>query len=154
RNPLFDVLVLLQNTPSEIPDLPGLRVDEVRSPITTATHDLTIEFQMDGDELLGAVEYNTDLFDAATIDRMTGHLVVLLDAITTSSQRRLGELPLWEAEERDRVLVEWNDTALAVPAATFPELFEAQAARTPDATALVCGAQRLTFAELNARANR
>ncbi|MFL6140895.1 MAG: non-ribosomal peptide synthase/polyketide synthase [Labedaea sp.] len=154
RNPLFDVLVLLQNTPSEIPDLPGLRVDEVRSPIVTATHDLTIEFQEYGDQLLGAVEYNVDLFDAATIDRLTGHLVVLLDAVAADPNQRLADLPLWDEAERTRVLVDWNDTALDVPAATFPALFAAQVARTPDATALVFGERRQSFAELNARANR
>ncbi|HEU5111214.1 MAG TPA: amino acid adenylation domain-containing protein, partial [Micromonosporaceae bacterium] len=154
RNPLFDVIVLLQNTPDEIPELSGLVVDEVQLPIVTASHDLTFEFEESGGLLRGAVEYNTDLFDAATVERMTGHLLMLLSAIADGPDRALGELPLLTAPERQRVLVDWNDTALAVPETTFPELFAAQVARTPEATALVFGAERLTFAELDARANR
>jgi non-ribosomal peptide synthetase component F len=154
RNPLFDVIVLLQNTPSEIPDLSGLVVDEVQLPIVTASHDLTFEFEESGERLRGAVEYNTDLFDAATIERMTGHLLMLLSVIADGPDRMLGELPLLTAPERQRVLVQWNDTALEVPESTFPELFAAQAARTPEAIALVFCEDRLSFAELDARANR
>jgi amino acid adenylation domain-containing protein/non-ribosomal peptide synthase protein (TIGR01720 family) len=154
RNPLFDVMVLLQNTASEVPDLAGLRVEEVDLPLTTSTCDLTFEFQEYDDVLRGAVEYNTDLFDPGTIERMVDRLVVLLTGIASAPSSALAELPLLDAAEEQRVLVEWNDTALDVPDTTFPHLFEAQARRTPDAIALVCQGVRLTFGELNARANR
>ena len=154
RNPLFDVMVMLQNTSSEVPDLPGLRVDEVGLPVTTAGFDLTIEFQETGGALRGAVEYNTDLFDPATIERLVGQLLVLLDGIAADPARPLAELPLLPTQERNLVLTVWNDTDLPVPAVTFPELFEAQVARTPDATALVFHGERIGYAELNARANR
>ncbi|TWP50722.1 amino acid adenylation domain-containing protein [Lentzea tibetensis] len=149
RNPLFDVMVLLQNTAGEVPDIPGLAVSEVRLPVVTSTCDLTIEFQEQGDVLRGAFEYNTGLFDAGTIERMAHHLVVLLTEVAAGRP-----VTMLDDAERDRVLTAWNDTALDVPALPFPRLFEAQAARTPDATALVCEDERLTFAELDARANR
>ncbi|SMD26149.1 non-ribosomal peptide synthetase [Kibdelosporangium aridum] len=144
RNPLFDVMVLLQNTPESVPRLNGLQVDEVVVPVVSAACDMTFEFQEHDDVLLGAVEYNTDLFDAATIERLVDHLRTLLAAI--EGDRRLGTLLAAD----DRI----PTTTVAVPDATYPELFEAQAARTPDKTALVFRDEVLTFAELNARANR
>ncbi|WP_433273364.1 non-ribosomal peptide synthase/polyketide synthase [Actinosynnema sp. CS-041913] len=149
RNALFDVMVLLQNTASEIPPLPGLRVEELPLPLSTSTCDVTFEFGESGGELLGAVEYSTDLFDAATIDRMTRHLVALLAGVTAAPDRPIAEILLVSGDEPDAY-----GKALVVPDTTFPAVFEAQAARTPHATALVCGDTRLTYAEVDAQANR
>ncbi|HEY2724811.1 MAG TPA: amino acid adenylation domain-containing protein [Pseudonocardiaceae bacterium] len=158
RNPLFDVMLLLQNTPRDAAGLPGLDVEDVPLPMVTSGCDLTFEFQESGAVLRGAVEYNTDLFDADTIARMIGHLQLLLAGIAAAPDRPLADLPLLTAEERRQVLVEWNDTALDVAGELFHESFEAQVSRTPDATALVFrpgpGGTSLTFAELDARANR
>ncbi|MGH4024300.1 MAG: non-ribosomal peptide synthetase, partial [Pseudonocardiaceae bacterium] len=154
RNPLFDVMVLLQNTPDDGPGLPGLDVEELTLPVVTSGCDLTFEFQESGAVLGGAVEYNTDLFDAATIERMVGQLQVLLAAVAANPDLPLADLPLLTEDERHQVLVEWNDTALAVPGLTFTELFEAQVMRTPQETALVFGDTVLDYAELNAWANR
>nr|QEO74596.1 condensation domain-containing protein [uncultured bacterium] len=154
RNPLFDVMVLLQNAPHRAPGLPGLDATELAPPMMTSTCDMTFEFQERDGTLAGAVEYDSDLFDRATVARMTDHLLVLLDAVTAEPDRPLHALPLMTGDERDRVLREWNATGLAVPALTLPEVFEATVARVPDAIALVCGDTRFTFAELNARANR
>ncbi|MGH3991339.1 MAG: non-ribosomal peptide synthetase, partial [Pseudonocardiaceae bacterium] len=100
------------------------------------------------------LDYDPALFDAATIERMAGHLQVLLAGIAADAERPIARLPLLGEAERERVLEVWNDTALEVPAVTFPGVFEAQVARTPEATALVCGEVALSFAELNAWANR
>ena len=154
RNPLFDVMVLLQNTPDDGSGLPGLDVEELTLPVVTSGCDLTFEFQESGAVLGGAVEYNTDLFDAATIERMVGQLQVLLAAVAADPDLPLADLPLLTDEERHQVLVEWNDTALAVPGLTFTGSFEAQVRDTPHATALVCGDVALDYAELNVRANR
>ncbi|HEX2300339.1 MAG TPA: amino acid adenylation domain-containing protein, partial [Pseudonocardiaceae bacterium] len=154
RHPLFDVTLLLQNTPDDGPGLPGLDVEELTLPVVTSGCDLTFEFQESGGELGGAVEYNTDLFDAATIERMVGQLQVLLAAVAANPDLPLADLPLLTDDERHQVLVEWNDTALAVPGQTFTELFEAQVLRTPRDTALVCGDTVLDYQELNAWANR
>nr|AAM47273.1 peptide synthetase ScpsB [Saccharothrix mutabilis subsp. capreolus] len=149
RNALFDVMVLVQNTASEVPELPGLRVEELAVPTVSALCDLTFEFGESGGDLLAAVEYSTDLFDAATVERMCRHLVALLAAVAADPDRPLREVSLLLGDEPSP-----HGPTLDVPDTTFPALFEAQAARTPDATALVCGDDRLTFAELDARANR
>ncbi|MDQ2586489.1 non-ribosomal peptide synthase/polyketide synthase [Saccharothrix yanglingensis] len=149
RNALFDAMVLLQNTGGALPELPGLRAEEVPLPLLTATCDLTFEFDEHDGGLRGAVEYSTDLFDADTVDRMSRHLLTLLAGVTAEPHRPLAEIPLLLGDEPDGF-----GGTLDVPATPFPVLFEEQAARTPEATALVCGPTRLTFAEVDARANR
>ena len=154
RSPLFQVMVVLQNLRQDPLRLPGLQVAEMAPPETAAAVDISIDFIEREGGLAGAITYNTDLFDAGTVARMAGQLGLLLSGIAADPDRPVGELPLLGAEERGRVLGEWNDTGAEVPAATFPELFEAQAARRPDATALVCGQVAFSYGELNARANR
>ncbi|MET8178288.1 non-ribosomal peptide synthase/polyketide synthase [Streptomyces sp. NPDC005336] len=154
RTPLFQVMVALHNLGSEVPSLPGLAVEAVRMPGRTAGFDLGIDFVEHRDALTGFVEYNTDLFDAATVERMARQLRLLLEAVAEDPGRPVGELPLLAAEERRTVLEKWNDTALPVADTTYPRLFEDQAARTPHATALVAPEGGWDFAELNARANR
>ncbi|MEV0677472.1 non-ribosomal peptide synthase/polyketide synthase [Actinosynnema sp. NPDC050436] len=149
RNALFDVMVLVQNTGTEVPALPGLRVGELPLPLSTATCDLTFEFGEADGELHGAVEYSTDLFDAGTVDRVSRHLVALLAEVVADPDRPTATIPLVLGDEPDH-----RGTTRPVPDTTFPALFEAQAVRTPDATALVCGETRLTYAEVDARANR
>ncbi|SDI12834.1 non-ribosomal peptide synthase domain TIGR01720/amino acid adenylation domain-containing protein [Actinokineospora alba] len=153
RNPLFDVLVLLQNAQRGLPAFPGLAVAEVDLRRWAANFDLSVEFAERADHLDCVLEYSSDLFDAATVERMAGHLLVLLDAIAAAPDRPLAELP-WLTDGEKAALDTWNDTALEVPPTTYPALFEAQARRTPGMTALVCGEESLTYAELNARANR
>ncbi|MEU7481581.1 non-ribosomal peptide synthase/polyketide synthase [Lentzea sp. NPDC042327] len=154
RTPLFQAMVILQNTPDAAPDLPGLQVEDLPLPVVAANFDLTWEFQEDSDALHAAVNYNTDLFDLATVERMAGHLRVLLTAAVADPDRPLSDLPLMDEDEQRAVLHEWNDTAHAVPDATITELFEAQVVRTPEATAVVDGGETWTYAQLNARANR
>ncbi|SES14724.1 non-ribosomal peptide synthase domain TIGR01720/amino acid adenylation domain-containing protein [Lentzea xinjiangensis] len=154
RTPLFQTMVILQNTPDAAPDLPGLHVEDLPLPVVAANFDLTWEFQQDEDALHAAVNYNTDLFDASTVERMAGHLRVLLTAVVADPDRSLADLPLMDQEEQRDVLHAWNDTAHPVPDATITHLVEAQVARTPDATAVVDGGAVWTYAELNARANR
>ncbi|MCA1682141.1 MAG: condensation domain-containing protein, partial [Actinobacteria bacterium] len=83
RAPLFQVMVVLQNTPTQTPQLPGLQVEGLQLPWATASFDVSIDFQEQGDVLAGVLEYNTDLFDAVTIERMAQHLLVLLEGIAT-----------------------------------------------------------------------
>ncbi|RKT55884.1 non-ribosomal peptide synthase/polyketide synthase [Saccharothrix australiensis] len=149
RNALFDVMVLVQNTGDAAPVLPGVVATELPLPLTTATCDLTFEFGESDGALLGAVEYSTDLFDAATVDRMARHLVALLAGVAAAPDRPLSAIPLLSGDEPDP-----RGRVTDVPHTTFPALFEAQAARTPHATAVVCGDTRLTYAEVDERANR
>ncbi|CAM5733182.1 Non-ribosomal peptide synthetase OS=Streptomyces fumanus OX=67302 GN=GCM10018772_19050 PE=4 SV=1 [Streptomyces fumanus] len=154
RNPLFDVMVLLHPAPPTAPDPHGLSASPVAVPRRAATFDLSVEFVPDGDGLTGLLEYRTDLFDAATAARMADQLLRTLDGAAADPDRPLGALPLLSPEQERQVTHDWNATALAVPEETLPELFARQAARTPDATALVAGDVRLDHATLDARADR
>ncbi|WP_254897273.1 non-ribosomal peptide synthetase [Amycolatopsis sp. Hca4] len=153
RTPLFEVMVTLQNAGTHLPALAGLTATELALPMTTAGFDLSVEFEERADGLRGLLNYNTDLFDAATVQRFAEHLTVLLAAVVADPDRPVDTLPL-PAAEHDRVVTAWNATERPEPAATVVGLFEAQAARTPHATAVVSGGTTLTFAELNTRANR
>ncbi|MBO4275797.1 condensation domain-containing protein, partial [Microbispora triticiradicis] len=153
RNPLFDVMVLWQDSARGAPAFAGLRAEDVVVERRASTFDLTVEFHERGGELAVSVEYSTDLFDAGTIERMAEHLGVLLAAVAADPTRPLAELPL--AGEAEQALVaSWNATGAPVPEAVLPALFEAQVARTPDAVAVSCGGVELSYRELDARADR
>ncbi|QUQ65086.1 non-ribosomal peptide synthase/polyketide synthase [Kutzneria sp. CA-103260] len=148
RTPLFQVMVVLQNAPQATPQLPGIEVEDVALPLTTANFDVTIEFQEQDGELLVAVTYNADLFEADTIGRLTEHLGVLLVGIAEAPESVIADLPLLTDAER-RQLAAWNNSAVATKPRTLAELVEEQVLRTPDALAV----NELTYAELNGRAN-
>ncbi|MGY3199992.1 amino acid adenylation domain-containing protein/non-ribosomal peptide synthase protein (TIGR01720 family) [Streptomyces sp. TE5632] len=154
RNPLFDVMVLLHPAPPAAPDPHGLATAPVAVPRQAATFDLSVEFVPDGDGLTGLLEYRTDLFDAATAERMADQLLRTLDGAAAEPDRPLGALPLLSPRQTRQVTRDWNATARPVPEETVPELFARQAARTPHATALVAGDVRLDYATLDARADR
>ncbi|MGV9251183.1 non-ribosomal peptide synthase/polyketide synthase [Streptomyces sp. NPDC003697] len=154
RNPLFDVMVLLHPAPPAAPAPHGLTTSPVTVPRQAATFDLSVEFVPDGEGLTGLLEYRTDLFEASTARRMAEQLLRTLEGVAARPERPLGALPLLSPGEERRVTREWNATDLPVPDTTYPELFERQVRRTPHATALVAGGDRLDYATLNARANR
>ncbi|MCA1682225.1 MAG: amino acid adenylation domain-containing protein, partial [Actinobacteria bacterium] len=151
---MFDAMIVLQNAPDQAAELPGLQVEHVELPVVTAHFDLTVHFEELDGALYGALIYNTDLFDLVTVERMVGHLQRLLAGIVAEPDRPLGELVMMSPAETQQVLEAWNDTDREVPVAALPELFEAQVARTPDETAVVFEGVELSYAELNARANR
>ena len=153
--PVFQVLFALQNTPSAVPEFEGLRVSRLATRSTVSKYDLTLMAAEDEAGLAATFEYNTDLFDEATIIRMAGHLQHLLQAIIDAPDRPVGQLPLMNAAERRRLLTQWNDTHVELPQQqTIHQLIEAQADRVPDAIAVESGDQRLTYAQLDTRANR
>ncbi|MGH3823001.1 MAG: amino acid adenylation domain-containing protein, partial [Pseudonocardiaceae bacterium] len=154
RTPLFQAMVVLQNTPGHNPELTGLDVSGVALPTTTTQFDLTVQFHETGSALAATLTYNTDLFDATTIQRMAQHLLVLLAGIAADPDQSVARLPVLTGVERDQLLVGWNDTDRAVPGATLPELFAAQVAADPRAEAVRCGPATLSYAELDQRANR
>src|SRR5262249_36245621 len=105
--------------------------------------------------LRGTVVYSTDLFDAATIERLVGHYVTSLQGVVADDDQRISALPLLTEAERRQLLVEWNDPAVAYPRdKCVHELFEEQVERTPSAVALVFEGQELTYRQLNERANQ
>ncbi|WP_338933118.1 amino acid adenylation domain-containing protein [Streptomyces netropsis] len=159
RHPLFQVMLTLSRAEEATLSLPGLTCTEEHLDWKVAKFDLSADFREnytpDGNAagIDGALEYATSLFDRATADHIADALPRLLRQLVSAPQRPIGEADPLSAEHRHQALVAWNDTARPVSPATVPELFEAQAARTPRATAVVCGNTRLTFAELNDRAN-
>jgi amino acid adenylation domain-containing protein len=155
RNPLFQVMCVLHNTPRQALELSGLTVHRLEIDPGTARFDLTLDFWETPEGLYGRFEYSTDLFDATTITRMAGHLQTLLEGSVADPQQRLSQLPLLTADERQCVLMEWNTTTAPYPAdKCLQSIFEAQVTRTPDAIAVVCGDETLTYRALNRRANQ
>ncbi|MEO5731668.1 MAG: amino acid adenylation domain-containing protein, partial [Byssovorax sp.] len=155
RSPLFQVIFTMQNAPVEAIDLAGLELRAVKAASATVKFDLTFVMGEIPSGLGVSIEYNADLFDASTIERMLGHLGTLLESVAKTPSARLGELQLLRDEERQRLLGAWNDTAAAFSTdEAIHELFEAQADATPEQLALVAGHDRLTFRELDRRANQ
>ncbi|HEX7239950.1 MAG TPA: amino acid adenylation domain-containing protein, partial [Longimicrobiaceae bacterium] len=155
HNPLFQVLFALQNLERGEARLGDLRVEAVGGGAETTQFDLALGMVEEGEGLRGSVSYRTELFDPETVDRMLGHFALLLDRAAAEPDRPLSSLPLLAAAEREEVLVRWNDARLDGPADfCLHQPFEAQAARTPGAVAVVHGAERVTYAALNAASNR
>ncbi|MEW5860344.1 MAG: amino acid adenylation domain-containing protein [Cyanobacteriota bacterium] len=153
--PLFQVMFALHTAPKTALQLPGLSLSLVEVETDTAMFDLTLEITDTEQGLTGSLEYNTDLFDEATITRMLGHLQTLLEGIVANPDRRLSDLPLLTEAERHQLLVEWNQTQTDYPAdRCFHQLFEQQVEKTPDAVAIVFENQHLTYKQLNERANQ
>lgn len=155
RTPLFQVVFALQNAPLAAAELPGLKLTPVAVPGGTAKFDLVFVLQETPQGLAGSIEYNTDLFDAATISRWSEHFRVLLEGIVANPDTPVAELPLLAPHERRRLLVAWNQTRSRDPfAACVVDAFETCAARTPQALAIADADGSWTYGELNTRANR
>ncbi|HJP74821.1 MAG TPA: amino acid adenylation domain-containing protein [Pseudonocardiaceae bacterium] len=153
-NPFFQVMLAWQVRPPA-PELPGLAVEVETLATSTAKFDLFFNMIPDLDG--GAdcrLEYATDLFDHETVEGIGRRFVRVLGELVADAEARVGGLGVLDAGEQDLVLRQFNDTTVELPELTVPELFEAQVASTPDATALVCDGRTLTYAELDARANR
>ncbi len=152
---LFQVMFVLQNALTGQLEILGVTITSEEHEISTSMFDLTLSMEETEQGLKGGLNYNTDLFDAATITRMVGHFQTLLEGIVANPQQRVAQLPLLTASEQHQLLVEWNDTRVEYPSKTcIHHLFEAQVERTPDAVAVVFEGQQLTYRELNAKANQ
>ena len=160
RHPLFQVMIGDEGIAAVDWQLPGLRITAEPVPDVAAKFDLTLGFRQDRDAdgtpagISASLEYAEDLFDQATVQDLAGRLTRLLRQAVRDPGRRVGEFDLLTIAERRRLLLDWNDTTRPLPAATVPELFEQQAAHTPDAPAVLSADAELTYGELNARANR
>ncbi len=155
HTPLFQTMFVLQNAPMSALELPNLTLSLLESDSATAQFDLTLDMTETESGLIGSLEYNTDLFQESTIERMAGHLQTLLEAIVANPQQRLSQLPLLTASEQHQLLRQWNNTEVVYPAnQCIHELFEQQVERTPNAVAVVYENQQLTYRELNAKANQ
>jgi amino acid adenylation domain-containing protein len=154
-SPLFQVMLTLQNTPAEALILPGLELRLFPTEMGTAKFDLTLSMVERPDGLAGGLEYNTDLFDGSTVDRMLSHFQSLLEQVAADPQASVADLPLLSQAERHQLAIEWSDTSAAYPRqAPLYERIARQAARSPDLIAVTFGDERLTYGELEAEANR
>jgi amino acid adenylation domain-containing protein len=155
RQPIFQVLFALQNMSRERLQLPGLQLSRTDAEHVTAKFDLSLYLQEAEHGWGGIVEYATELFERSTIERFVGHFQTLLAGIAAEPDCPVSGLPLLGKAERHRLLVEWNDTAADYPSdKCVHELFAAQAARTPDAVAVLYEGQHLTYGELDQRSNQ
>ena len=160
RHPLFQVMLAFQNTPEAVLELPGIvaRLEPVS--LGAAKFDLSLGLSErrapDGrpEGIAGLIEYRTDLFERSTVEAIGRRLVALLEAVVADPSQPIGRIELLAPEERRQLLFEWNATAREVPQATLPALLEAQVERSPEAIALVFEETTLSYAELNAQANR
>ncbi|HEX6373941.1 MAG TPA: amino acid adenylation domain-containing protein, partial [Longimicrobium sp.] len=157
HTPLFQVMFAWQNAPSGSLELPGLALGRVDAAEDrgTAKQDLGLTLGESAGRIVGSVTYATSLFDHDTVERWFGYLRRVLEEMVADEHRRVARLPMLPPQERSRVLEEWNRTEADYAGESCAhELFERQVERAPDALALACGAVRLSYAELNARANR
>ncbi|HZR53533.1 MAG TPA: amino acid adenylation domain-containing protein [Streptosporangiaceae bacterium] len=159
RHPLFQVMIADEDIIDIDWRLPGLRASPEPVPAAAAKFDLTLAFQQHHDDhgapagISARFEYAADLFDEATVRALAARLTRLLGQCGRDPARRLSTFDIITVAER-REISAWNDTAHAIPGTTFPELFAKQAARTPDASAIIFENEHITYADLNKRANR
>jgi amino acid adenylation domain-containing protein len=170
-SPLFQVMFSLNRAAQTNFGMHGLTLEHLRTESNTSKFDLSVfvseetDVKADGlnrgpqaDSPLGVMvctaEYNTDLFDEATIERLLGHYHRLLEMAVAHPEQRVSELPLLTRDQREHLLVKLNETGVEVPIGTIDDLFEAQVARTPNAVAVKFDDQQLTYEELNSRANQ
>ncbi|HEU5227044.1 MAG TPA: amino acid adenylation domain-containing protein [Ktedonobacteraceae bacterium] len=157
RNPLVQVMFAFQAASQR--STPVWRMGEVEMlPMSVergmTTADLSIILREEADGLVGTIEYNRDLFREETITRLAEHYCALLKGIAANPAQRISDLPMLTQAERHQLLVEWNKTQAAYPTTLLHRLFEAQVERTPDAVALVCAGDQLTYDALNRSANQ
>jgi non-ribosomal peptide synthetase component F len=154
HSPLFQTMFIMHNSPRTSLDFAGLHLDELELDSGLAKFDLTVETMFESDELCCAWEYSTDLFNPPRIARMAQHYDTLLRGICADPGRTLSELPILGAEERTKVVVEWNATESAFPEGVcIHEAFEVQVVRSANSIAVRSDDRHLTFQQLNDEAN-
>ncbi|KAF9944718.1 hypothetical protein BGZ72_002060, partial [Mortierella alpina] len=154
HTPLFQVMMVWQNNEDGDLDLPGLQVSSYEFDYNAAKFDLTLALSESADGITGTLGYATSLFDRDTIERHVGYLHMVLLEMVADTERPIATFDIAPAAERTLLLETWNHTATEYPDhLCLHHLFEQQVERTPDAIAVVCGYQALTYRELNARSN-
>ncbi|NYG50565.1 amino acid adenylation domain-containing protein, partial [Bradyrhizobium sp. IAR9] len=155
HTPLLQVMLAWENNAVGALDLPGLSVEAAGDELDQVEFDLELSLGEHGEEIAGTLGYATALFDRATIERQRGYLLALLRAMAADARQEVHRIELLSTAERTYLLEELNRTAAPYPAERcIHELFETQVHKAPDAVAVVCEDERLSYGELNARANR
>jgi amino acid adenylation domain-containing protein len=155
HTPLFQAMFVLQSAPAHGPELDGLTVDVSEVYNETAKFDLLLSVTETSRGLITGFEYDRDLFEPATMQRMLSHLQTLVEGIVANPNQRLSDLPLLSTAERHQLLLQWNDTRTDYPRQkTIPQLFQEQVEQNLDAVAVMFQDKRLSYRDLNARANQ
>jgi amino acid adenylation domain-containing protein/FkbH-like protein/thioester reductase-like protein len=155
HSPVFQVMFVLQNAPRSALQLPGLMLLEQQVPLDTAQFDLLLSLQESADGIFGIANYASDLFEGAKIERWVGYFKTVLSEMVRESELTVSRLSLMIEDERRQVIDLFNATQVAYPGEKLVhELFEEQVDRAPEAVAVVCGDQQLTYEQLNRRANQ
>ncbi|HEY6927934.1 MAG TPA: amino acid adenylation domain-containing protein, partial [Steroidobacteraceae bacterium] len=155
HSPVFQVMLVLQNTSNERLAMPGLVLDAEETPVSTAQFDLTVSLSDNGEQIVGGVNYSTELFDAQTLERWVGHFRTVLESMVQDAARLTGTITLLDAPERERLITGFNETGVEYRRDRFAhELVEEQAGAAPDAIAVVYEGLYLSYSELNRRANQ
>ncbi|MGZ4031267.1 MAG: non-ribosomal peptide synthetase [Tumebacillaceae bacterium] len=154
--PLFQVIFAFENFENAAMSLGDVTLTPMQVDPGTAKFDLTLFMGEAGDELYARVEYNSDLFDAGTIARMQDNLVALLETVVADPEQRIDQVSILSESQRHQLLVEWNETEtdFLQGKSSLHEMFEEQAAKTPDRIAVACEGKQLTYRELNERVNQ
>ncbi|MBT8421930.1 MAG: amino acid adenylation domain-containing protein, partial [Gammaproteobacteria bacterium] len=152
--PIFQVMFILQNAPDTVTGFAGLDAEPVLFSFGTAKLDLTLSMEERNGELIAYFEYNTDLFDPETVAQMGGHFAGLLEQATEQPDAALTSIDLLSDDERRQIIDDVNKTGRPYPDdQPIHELFMQQAAATPDAIAVECAGEQLSYADLDARSN-
>jgi amino acid adenylation domain-containing protein len=155
QNPLFQVMFALQNTPMEALEFKGLTLQAMPQKIRTTRFDLEVHVWEQTGFLSISLIYNTDLFDEATIARLFSHYQHLMQEMMAAPDRNIDDIAVLQAQEYQQIVTEWNQTSTDYPRdKTVAELFEIQAAATPDATAVEYEGKQLSYAQLNDASNQ
>ena len=153
--PLFQVMIVHQNSPITTLESPELTLRSLPPEVHTTLFDLTLKIDESGSQLSGSWEYNTDLFENETIRRMDGHFQKLLGEVVTNPHRPVTQIPTLSDVELNRTLVQWNETHCEYPYdKCIHELFEEQSSLNPEKLAVVCSGEKLSYSQLNHRANQ
>ena len=153
--PLFQVMFVLQNSPMPRIEIDELTLSYLETENETAKFDLTLSIENQDTGLVGTWEYNTDLFDSSSIERMTGHFISLLSGIIANPELPITRLPLLTEKEQDVLLRSWSKTTKSYnQERSIHQLFEQQVARSPSAIAVTYEGEKLTYEQLNHKANQ
>ena len=155
HSPLFQVMFVLQNVPTNDLKLEGLSLSTIGLDTGISTFDLTLSMVENENGFTGSIEYNTDLFTESTINKLFDFFELLLNQIVAKPDVKIADLSLLTEDQKNQILKVWNNTETPYPSdQCIHQLFEAQAAKTPDAIAVISETDEFTYRELNERANK
>lgn len=154
HSPLFQVMFALQSFPLEEVKLPGLVARPLQLHLGAARFDVSVEVYPKDGELHALLDFKTDLYDRSTILQIGEHFRATLQAVVDAPTQPIDSIDLLTSDERQKLLIDWNQTQAPVPPGRFDLAITAQARRMPDKVAVVAGERSLTYAELDALSNR